>query len=410
MTASAQRNRWLRLETWLTLAVAGIGLVLVLVAGLWIYVSATATPLHPQADGVKSTTETQPAPQWAAAVERARQIMRTTLAEDNLPGVSIAVGSGTDVIWSEGFGFTDIDTQVPVTPKTRFRIGTASIPLTSAAVALLAERKRINLDEKLQTYVPEFPEKKWPITPRQLMAHTSGLSTDGGDEGPLFGTHCDRAADAFPAFANGELRFEPGTQYSYSRYSFIPLSAIVEHVTGDTLARVMRKEIFEPLGMTDTAPDSSIDAASPDRATSYFPRFAADPRYGPDLNRQLDLSCYSGGGMFVSTASDLVRFALAMNGGKLLTPETVQMLQTSQRLPSGEQTGYGLGWDLENVTLAGHPAATVGHDGDLLGGTLATLMTLPDRGLVVAVIANTSYADTPGLALKVAEVFAAPKN
>jgi CubicO group peptidase (beta-lactamase class C family) len=157
--------------------------------------------------------------------------------------------------------------------------------------------------------------------------------------------------------------------------------------------------------MNDTAPDATADAASADRATSYFPRFASDTRYGPDLMRPLDYSCYAGSSEFVSTPSDLVRFAMALNGGGFLKPETVQLLQTSQRLPSGNETGYGLGWDLETMTLAGQPAVVVGHDGDLLGGIASTLMVLRDRGLVVAVLSNTSYADTPGLAAKIAETF-----
>lgn len=402
--------RWNRLETWLTLFIAGIGAVLLFVAGLWIYVSATTTPLHPSAKDVLSKTDGVPSAQWTAAAERARTIIRATIAEQNLPGVSIAVGIKDTIVWEEGFGFADIDTRVTVTPKTRFRIGTGSVPLTSAAIGLLLERRQLSLDEPIQTHVPEFPDKKWPVTLKQIMAHTAGLPTDGGDESPLLGQHCDRAVDAFPAFANRDLRFEPGTQYYYSRLGFIPVSAVIERIAGDTLARFMRKEIFEPLQMNETMPDPSAEPVHPDRATSYFPRFAADPRYGPDQNRPLDFSCYSGASMFISTAGDLVRFALALNSGTLLKPDTVKLLQTPQRLPSGQDTGYGLGWDVESVTLDGQPATIVGHDGEVLGGIVSSLMVFRDRGLVVAVISNTSYADTPGLAVKIAEAFAARKN
>jgi CubicO group peptidase (beta-lactamase class C family) len=138
----------------------------------------------------------------------------------------------------------------------------------------------------------------------------------------------------------------------------------------------------------------------------YFPRYAADPRYGPDPMRDLDYSCYAGASVFLSTPTDLVRFGLAIDGGRLLQPATVQVLQTSQRLPSGKETGYGLGWDLETVPLAGQQTVVVGHDGASLGGTVASVMTFRERGLVVAVTSNTSYADTPGIALKIAEAFA----
>jgi CubicO group peptidase (beta-lactamase class C family) len=81
------------------------------------------------------------------------------------------------------------------------------------------------------------------------------------------------------------------------------------------------------------------------------------------------------------------------------------LLQASQRLPSGEETGYGLGWDLETVTLAGERTTVVGHDGESLGGTVASLMTFPERGIVVAVTSNTSYADTFAIGSRIAEAF-----
>jgi CubicO group peptidase (beta-lactamase class C family) len=124
--------------------------------------------------------------------------------------------------------------------------------------------------------------------------------------------------------------------------------------------------------------------------------------------RPLNFSCYAGSSVFLSTPSDLVRFGMALNRGTLLKPETVQLLQTSLRLPSGEETGYGLGWNIKSLTLSGKPARIVGHDGDTLGGVVSSLLTAPERDIVVAVVSNISYADTYSLALKLAEAFAQP--
>ncbi len=404
----AKRN-WNRTETWVALIVLGIGAAIAAMGGLWIYISATSTPLHPSGPDVPSVARADPVPQWSGAVEKGRQIVRTGLTEQNLPGVSVAVGVGGDLVWAEGFGFADIDRRASVTPATRFRIGTASIALTSAAVGLLIERKRLSLDEEIQAYVPEFPKKERPVTLRQIMGHLAGIRSDGGDEGPLFGQHCDRAVDAFPAFAGSALRFAPGTQYQHSRFGWIVVSAAVEAASGDHLLEFMQKEIFDPLGMPDTLADSVTDPID-DLATPYFPRFAADPRYGPDSMRAIDLSCYSGSSVFVSTPSDLVRFGIAINTATLLQPATVQLLHSPQRLPSGDETGYGLGWDLENITLAGQPAVAVGHDGDVLGGIVASLLMIRERGIVVAVTSNTSYADTFSLAVKITEAFAADSS
>jgi CubicO group peptidase (beta-lactamase class C family) len=394
-----------RTEASLALIVAAVGLFLAAILGLFAYMSITATPLHPDPRDVPAVTRSTPVPRWADAVERGRQAVLADLTGQNLPGVSVAVGSGGEVVWAEGFGWADLENKVPVTPGTRFRIGTASKVLTSAAVGVLLEKERLQLDARIRTYVPEFPEKQWPVTLRQLMGHVAGVRTDGGDEGPLYSQRCERPVEALPFFANRTLLFEPGTAYRYSSYGWILVSAAVEAAAGEPFLTFVREQIFEPLGMNDTRADATTEPI-PDRATFYFPKFAADPRYGLHLMRPIDYSCYAGASAFLSTPSDLVRFGMGINGGKLLQPATVQLLQTSQRLASGEETGYGLGWDLETVTLGGERTRAVGHDGDTLGGRVVSLMTFRERGLVVAVASNISYADTFGLAVKIAQSFA----
>jgi len=393
-----------RIETWLAVVIGGIGLLLIAILGLFGYVSLTSTPLHPNARNVSSVTHSASAPKWADAVELGRQIVRASLVEQNLPGLSVAVGADGDIVWAEGFGWADLEKRVPVGPEMKFRIGTASTALTSAAAGLLLQKGRLKLDEVIQAYVPAYPEKQWPVTLRQVMGHVAGVPSDGGDEGPLFSKHCERPLDAVQFFANTSLRFEPGTEYRYSRYGWILVSAAVEAAAEEPFLTLMRKQIFEPLGMNDTLADSATEAI-PNRVTAYFPRFAADPRYGPDLMRDIDYSCYAGSSVFLSTPSDLVRFAMAINSGKLLQPATVQLLQTSQRLTSGQETGYGLGWDLEVVALGSEQTRVVGHDGDSLGGMVASFMTFPEHGIVVSVTSNISYAGTDSLTAKIAQAF-----
>ncbi len=407
------RKKWT--QTWLPLMVVAVGLVPVAIMGLFVYMSAMATPLHPNPQDVTSVASPHRLQQWDDAVEQARHHVRAAVTKQNLPGVSVAVAAAGEIVWAEGFGWANLETREPVTPETRFRIGTAAKALTSAAVGLLLEEGRLKLDDVIQTRVPELPNKEWPITLGQLMGHLAGMSNDGGDEGPLYSVHCDRPVDALRYFAESSLRFAPGTRYRYSSYGWIVVSAAVEDAAGEPFFTFMDKEIFEPLGMEKTrADDAKVDFAEEDPATthvpgqamSYFPKFAADPHYGPDPMRPVDYSCYAGASAFLSTPSDLVRFALAVNSGKLLTPATVQLLQTSQRLSSGEETGYGLGWDLETVELEGQQTRWVGHNGTSLGGMVASLMTFPDHGLVVSVTSNTSYADTESLAVAIAQAFA----
>jgi serine beta-lactamase-like protein LACTB len=386
------------------LIVLAVGVVLSAILGLFAYMSLTATPLHPDPQHVPSASVAPPT-KWADAVKQGRQIVRAGITEQNLPGISVAVGAGGDIAWAEAFGWADLENRVPVAPETLFRVGQASNALTSAAVGLLLEKGKLNLDDEIQTYVPAFPKKQWPVTLRQLMGHLAGVRNDAGDEEPL-SERCERTIDGLQRFADRALLFEPGTQYRSSTYGWILVSAAVEAAADEQFFTFMRKQIFEPFGMNETRIDVAAEAI-PDRATFYFPRFAGDTRYGPELAREGDHSCFAGAGAFLSTPSDLVRFGMALNRGKLLQPATVEMLQTPQRLTSGQQTDYGLGWTLETVSLAGEPTRMAGHGtkADFIGGT-TSLITFPERGIVVAVTSNISFADTKSLALSIAQAFA----
>jgi serine beta-lactamase-like protein LACTB len=397
-----------RLQTFFTVIAVFAGVIAAFVAGLFLYMNATARPIHPDPNGIASAASAPPSPQWADAIVQARQAARAGVTAQNLPGLSVAVGAGGELVWAEGFGWADLDTHVPVRPETRFRVTDASRTLTSAAVGLLLEKKALDLDDEIQTYVPEFPRKQWPVTLRQLMGQVAGVRQDAGDEENL-DERCERTADGLKRFAESPLRFEPGTKYRASSYGWILVSAAVEAAADEPFFTFMQKQIFAPLSMQDTTVDVWTQPV-PNRATFYYPKFAGDPRYGPEPAREGDYSCFAGAGAFVSTPSDLARFGMAVNGGKLLKPSTVDTLQTPQHLstgPASEETGYGLGWQIETVPLAGEPARMAGHGSktDFMGGT-TSLMTFPGRGLVVAVMTNTSFADTKSMALKIADAFA----
>lgn len=424
---------------------AVIALPIVAITGIWLFMTVKRPVLHPALQAIPSATHMGSSPQWSGAVDRARRIVRASLAGHNLPGLSVAVGAGGNIVWAEGFGWADIETSVPVTPNTRFRIGTASTVLTSAAVGVLLEKGRLRLDDDIQTYVPQFPKKQWPVTLRQLMAQVGGVGTDNGDEGPLFHHRCERSVEALPHFADDALLFEPGTQYRRSKYGWILVSAAIERAGDQPFLRFMREQIFQPQGMDHTSAESAKEenperlgepaedapffkwihdvilkplgiggtrapAPTRDGAKFYSAGFGPDPvfRYGLHAMRLENLSCYAGSMVFFSTPSDLVRFGLAINGGTLLQPATVRLLQTSQQLTSGKETDYGLGWELDTIALAGEPTQAAGHEGELLDRTVASFKMFREPGIVVAVMSNMSSADVPALAVKVAEAFAQP--
>jgi serine beta-lactamase-like protein LACTB len=394
-----------RIPTWVSLVLLGVALLAVGIPGLWVYMSNTATKVHPDSQNIPSLTSSPPLPEWAGAEERSRQMVRASMFANNLAGLSVAVGIDGEIVWAEGFGFADVESRLPVTPNHRFRTGTASIVFTSAAIGLLLDEGRLKLDDEIQRYVPEFPAKQWPVTVRQVMGQVAGFQTEDPDNGVLTSSHCERPADAVALFAKEPLLFQPGTEYRDSTFGWVLLSAVVEAAAGTPFATFLNERIFRPLGMLDTFKESVTNPPS-DAATSYNPRFAANPVYGITPLPKFDYSCHAGSNGFLSTPSDLVRFGMAINRGKLLRPQTVQTLQTPQRLASGQQTSYGLGWDLKTVTLAGQRVQAAGHNGHFWVEEVASLLTFPERGLAVAVMSNVSFAGTPSIAERIAEAFA----
>jgi CubicO group peptidase (beta-lactamase class C family) len=391
---------------WLLLIAVPPAVIATFVVALYTYVRVTTEPIHPEPHAVPVSTQSPPAAEWATAVEQAKQIARADLLEQNLPGLSVAVGVNGRLVWAEGLGWASLEHRHAVTPATRFRLAGTSMALTSAAVGLLIEKDQLTLDEEIQKYVPEFPKKQWPVTLRQVMGHLAGIRNDAGDEAPI-GMRCARTIDGLKLdnFAARDLRFEPGTEYRYSTYGWVLVSAAVEAAAGEPFFAFMRSRIFEPLGMPDTIPDNWTEPI-PNRATFYFPRFAADTRYGPQSVREGDHSCWAGAAAYLSTPSDLVRFGMAMNSGTLLRPDTVRMLQTPQALRSDELTMSGLGWRIETTALGGSQTRLAGQQDERSIGGSSSLITYPDRGIAVAVMTNTTFADTWGLAKKLAEPFA----
>ena len=398
-----------RIPAWVSLILLGVGLLAVGIPGLFVYMRVTAKKVHPDSQNIPSVTDSPPLAKWAGAAEQARQIVRTSMSENNLAGISVAAGIDGEIVWAEGFGLADIDSKLPVTPSHRFRTGTASIVLTSAAIGLLLDEGRLKLDDEIQAYVPEFPEKQWPVTIRQVMGQVAGFRPEDPDNGVLTSSHCERPADAVALFAKEPLLFQPGTKYLDSTFGWVLLSAVVEAAADTPFVTFLNERIFRPLGMRDTFKEP-VTNPPPDAATSYNPRFAANPLYGLRPLPKFDYSCHAGSNGFLSTPSDLVRFGMAINRGKLLHPQTVQMLQTPQRLTSGttsgEQTSYGLGWDLKPVTIAGQQARAAGYNGHFWVWEVASLLTIPERGLAVAVMSNVSFEGTPSIAERIAQVFA----
>src|SRR5206468_1685051 len=139
-----------------------------------------------------------------------------------------------------------------------------SVPAAyAAAVALLYEQGKLDLDAPVQRYVPAFPTKPYPITTRELAGHLAGIRHYRGDEFRL-NRHFDTVVEGLSIFEDDSLLFPPGTKFSYSSYGWNLISAVVEGASGETFLRYISDHVFRPLGMTRTAPDR-VDSLIPHR-------------------------------------------------------------------------------------------------------------------------------------------------
>jgi serine beta-lactamase-like protein LACTB len=316
----------------------------------------------------------------AAAAER---LVERYLAAHQVPGLAIAVSVKGETVWSEGFGYADVEQRVPVWPSTRFRIASLSKPLTAAAVAQLYAQGRLDVDAPVQRYVPSFPKKRALVTTRQLGGHLAGVRHYRDDEYHIR-NHYGSVAEALTIFAEDTLLFEPGAQYAYSSYGWNLISAVVEGASGKPFLEYMRAHVFRPLGMYHTVADH-VDSLIAQRA-----RFYVRTETGTLINAPyVDNSYKWAGGGFLSTTEDLLRFANAHLRSAFFPPEVHTLLFTEQRTQAGEGVGYGFGWTLR-TDAAGRPL--VFHTGGAVGGT-ALLAVHPDTEVVLALLINLSDAD-----------------
>ena len=319
--------------------------------------------------------------EYAAIVAQERTLMCERLAT-RIPGVQVAVAVNGKLVWSEGFGYADVERKRPVTRETQFRIGSVSKPLTAAAVALLYQQGKLDLDAPVQRYVPSFPDKGYPITTRQLAGHLAGIR-HYKDREFFLNRRFATVLDGLTIFQDDSLLFPPGTRFSYSSYAWNLISAVVEGASGDDFLRYMSAHVFRPLGLADTAPDRT-DSLIPGRTQPYDRDSGGSYRIAPAVDNSYK---WAGGG-FVSTAEDLVKFGSALLEPGFLKRETLDLLFTSQRTRAGEETGYGIGFFVTTDSL-GHRWAF--HGGGAVGGTAVFGLDRESR-VVVAILTNLTDA------------------
>ena len=313
------------------------------------------------------------------------------LDDKGIPGLSIALVDGDEVVWAEGFGMADAESGVRATARTVYRVGSVSKLFTDIAAMQLVERGEIDLDRPVQDYLPDFrPQSPFdePITLRQLTSHRSGLVRE-----PPVGHYFDASSPTLEATVaslnDTELVYEPETRTKYSNAGIAVIGRLLEHTQGEPFADYMKMSVLEPMGLTDSAFELN-ETLRPRLAKAVM--WSYDGREFPAPTFELGMA--PAGSMY-TTVLDMATFIQVMfrNGqaanGPVIRPETLETMFTPQYAEPGATTGFGIGFGISE--LDGH--TRYGHGGAIYGFA-TTLAFLHEEQLGVVVVANMDFVNS----------------
>lgn len=297
------------------------------------------------------------------------------------PGATVIVMKDGAPVFRKAYGLADVDKNTPMQPEMQLRLGSITKQFTAVAILMLAEQGRLSLEDEVTRFLPNYPVKDKHITIERLLQHTAGIPnytakvtfglTSGQDKS---------VQQMIDYFKDEALDFEPGERWAYSNSGYILLGAIIEKVSGTTYADFIAKNIFEPLGMQDTAYEGHERSAKR-RVAGYREGVFSGYRFAEHVSMTQPYAA----GALVSTVDDLARWDDAISTGKLLRADTWRQAFTPCPLPNGAKCSYGYGWQLG--TMRGHRMAA--HAGDIPGYN-AEAIRLPDDKVFVAVLGNSN--------------------
>jgi D-alanyl-D-alanine carboxypeptidase len=321
-----------------------------------------------------------------ALVASLDSIARSAIKDGRAAGISVGVVRGKDTLLFKGYGYADLEFDVPTPDRAIYEIGSVTKQFTSSSILLLAEQGKLSLDDELTKYLPSYPTQGNKLTIRRLMDHTSGIK--GYTEMPDFGPFSMRKLprDSLVArFSAAPFDFPPGDALVYNNSAYFLLGLVIEKVSGKTYADFVKENLFDRVGMADSR-YCSENAIVKRRAHGYD----AKPGGGLVQAGYLDQTWPYAAGSLCSTTGDLIRWTQALHSGKVLSAASYRELITPGTLNDGYPIRYAKG--LTSVPVAGHRAI---HHGGGINGFLSDLAWFPDDSAVIVVLINTAGPVSP---------------
>ncbi len=349
---------------------------------------------------------------WVGAAVAQPAVSRSTLAQvdraaeawiaaGHTPGLAIGIMHRGRIIYQKAFGQANLETRTAATPESVFRIGSLTKQFTAVAILTLVQEGRISLQDKLSKYIPEFRRGE-EVTIRQLLEHTSGINTysDQTNPGTRWDYRSDLTTDQMLAKIGGfqpAYQFDPGTAWHYNNSGYFILGAVIEKVTGKSLAVYLKEALLNKAGLAKSGVEIGPEIV-PNRASGYEVSTAHPGGY-----RRADfvsMSIPGGAGAMYSNVGDLLRWQDQLFNGRVISLDLVSEMTTPARLKDGRVASaarvgygdgamaafeYGMGLFLSDVD--GH--RKIAHNGGI-NGFNSTLNYYPDDELIWVALSNTS--------------------
>ncbi|MHB8054272.1 MAG: serine hydrolase [Candidatus Aminicenantales bacterium] len=294
------------------------------------------------------------------------------------PGAAVLVKKNGRILLRQGYGLADLELGVPIEPDMIFRLGSITKQFTAAGILKLSEQGKLAVSDEITKFLPDFPTGGKKITIEHLLTHTSGIVsyTDLPEWLPLW--RKDMSLDELIAlFKDKPAEFGPGERWKYCNSGYILLGAVIEKVSGLAYRDFVKKEIFDPLGMTHSYYGD---------ATRIIPRRIPGYQMGNagfENAPYLSMTQPYAAGSLLSSVDDLAVWSEGLLAGRVLKKETLEKVFTPYVLGNGRSTGYGYGWFISGY----HGRRVIEHGGGI-NGFITHILFLPEDGVFVTVLSN----------------------
>jgi CubicO group peptidase (beta-lactamase class C family) len=314
----------------------------------------------------------------------------------DVPGASLLVIKNGKPIVDRGYGLANLEDSDRATPATNYRLASVTKQFTAAAILLLAERHRLNLDDPIRHWLPSLPATTATVTLRQLLTHTGGL-VDYEDLIPPGTTEQVNDNDVLRMLsATSKTYFPPGSAYRYSNTGYVLLGLVVEKASGMSLPLYLQQYIFHPLHMDHTLMYVRGGPEIENRAYGYSEENGQWTRTDQSVT-----SATRGDGGIYSSIDDLAKWDAALYDNRLLSDASRQLAFSPHVKVTGEpyEASYGYGWRITGDTLW--------HSGESIGFR-NVIVRWPKQHLTVILLSNRNEPEPYRTALKIAQPYLTP--